>query len=208
MKPVAIINCTGGNVRSVLNAFSIIGTNPYLVRDKNDLETAELIVLPGVGSFRTGMLGLNSSGLIPHLKNQIYNEQKPLLGICLGMQLLCTSSEENDSIHGLGWIDAKVEKLKPPKNGYPVPHVGWDDVDWSDDSVLRPKKRPLSSCFYFVHSYAVLNKPVDAHVECTTDYGQTIISGFRRNNIYGLQFHPEKSQDEGLDVLDQWISLT
>lgn len=208
MKSVAVLNCTGGNIRSVLNAFSIIGTNPFLAKNKNDLDLAELIVLPGVGSFKSGMAGLISSKLIADIETQVFQEKKPLLGICLGMQLLCNSSEEDDAIRGLGWIDVEVEKLTPPENIYPVPHVGWDDVEWSNDSILRPKKNPLTSCFYFAHGYGILKKPDNATIECTTDYGQKIISGIRRDNIYGLQFHPEKSQDDGLDVLGQWVNNT
>ena len=202
MKRIGIVDFTVGNIGSIFNAFSFIGCDPILVKDKKDLEKSDLIVLPGVGSFKSGMQGLKSLNIIPELENQIFIRSKAVLGICLGMQLLFKSSEENEDINGLGWIDGKIKKLDPISDNFPIPHVGWNDVVWEENSKLKLNS---TSCFYFVHSYGLIEKPTDAQLECYTEYGQKIIAGIRKNNISGFQFHPEKSQDEGLNLLENWV---
>ena len=202
MKRIGIVDFTVGNIGSIFNAFSFIGCDPILVKDKKDLEKSDLIVLPGVGSFKSGMQGLKSLNIIPELENQIFIRSKAVLGICLGMQLLFKSSEENEDINGLGWIDGKIKKLDPISDNFPIPHVGWNDVVWEENSKLKLNS---TSCFYFVHSYGLIEKPTDAQLECYTEYGQKIIAGIRKNNISGFQFHHEKSQDEGLSLLENWV---
>ena len=204
MKTIGIIDYTVGNIGSIMNAFSYIGYDPFLVKTKKDIKSSKLLVLPGVGSFGSGMQGLKNLSLIDELNYQVTYNKKPILGLCLGMQLFFTSSEEDKTLNGLGWINGKIEKLSNVKNQFPIPHVGWSDVVWKNNSILSPDKR--KSCFYFVHSYGLLNEPDNCYIECTTNYGQNIITGVRKENIVGLQFHPEKSQDDGLNLLQQWVS--
>jgi len=204
MKRIGIVDFTVGNIGSIFNAFTFIGYEPKLVNNRKELEKSDLIVLPGVGSFKSGMEGLKSLNIIPELENQILIRKKAVLGICLGMQILFKSSEENEDINGLGWIDGKIKKLDTINNNFPIPHVGWNDVIWEDKSKLKSSSSS-TSCFYFVHSYGLIEKPNDAQLECYTEYGQKIIAGVRKNNISGFQFHPEKSQDEGLNLLENWV---
>ena len=204
MKRIGIVDFTVGNIGSIFNAFTFIGYEPKLVNNRKELEKSDLIVLPGVGSFKSGMEGLKSLNIIPELENQILIRKKAVLGICLGMQILFKSSEENEDINGLGWIDGKIKKLDTINNNFPIPHVGWNDVIWEDKSKLKSSSSS-TSCFYFVHSYGLIEKPNDAQLECYTEYGQKIIAGVRKNNISGFQFHPEKSQDEGLNLLENCV---
>lgn len=205
---VAIIDYELGNVRSVSNAFETLGVNVVLTREIEALNRADCLVLPGVGAFGDGMSNLKRLGLIEPLNELVLNQKKPILGICLGMQLMASTGHENGIFPGLSWIDAEVVRF--PENlsfeGKPlkVPHVGWNDVrSVRDNPLLGPKDTTQS--YYFVHSYYMhLNHPEDAIGVC--DYGMDFTAAIQRDNIFAAQFHPEKSLKNGLGLLKKYVA--
>ena len=206
---LVIIDYDIGNVRSILNAFEQVGIIPTLSRDKNDILNADGVILPGVGAFSHGMEKLNKYSLVNILKEYV-ETGKPLLGICLGMQMLFDESEEFGKTVGLGLISGKVIKLPTENNKYEkLPHVSWNEIspkgiDWKG-TVLDSIKS--TSDMYFVHSYIV--KPSDKnHILSITNYaGYEFCSSVKKNNIYGCQFHPEKSARDGLKVIENFIKI-
>lgn len=204
---VAIIDYELGNVRSVSNAFETLGAQVVLTRDTEALNRADCLVLPGVGSFGDGMRNLRRLGLVDTLNELVLNQKKPILGICLGMQLFAQTGHENGTVPGLGWIDAEVVRF--PENlafdGKPlkIPHVGWNDVRSARDNPLLGPVGTVQS-FYFVHSYYVKpNHPEDAIGVC--DYGMDFTAAIQRDNIFAAQFHPEKSLKNGLGLLKKYM---
>jgi len=199
---IQIINYGLGNLGSVQNMLKRINVQSVIVKSPRDL-VAEKIILPGVGSFDTGMSNLLNDGWIEALNEKVQKEKVPTLGICLGMQLMTNRSDEGH-LGGLGWIDGEV--LKFPANKLKIPHMGWNIVRAvnEDASILRSEKEELR--FYFVHSYyvKVSNPPDELGV---THYGDNFTSVFRRQNIYGVQFHPEKSHKFGMMLLKNFASL-
>src|SRR3989338_251368 len=198
---IVIINYRMGNVASVQKGFKKIGAETILSHEKNDIENADYLVLPGVGAFGDGMKNLKELGLIEILNNRVLHEKTPFLGICLGMQLLATTGYEFAETPGLGWIKGKVIKLSVPEK-FRLPHVGWDDIEIKRDTLLL--QNIPGQNFYFVHSYHLA--PYDASVVtsiCT--YGQDLAATIEKGNIYATQFHPEKSQTSGLMVLKNFL---
>jgi imidazole glycerol-phosphate synthase subunit HisH len=200
---IVIVDYGMGNLHSVLKACRRIGAEATISSKKEDIETAEKIILPGVGHFKKGMDNLNQLGLIDVLNKKVLVEGTPVLGICLGMQLLTKRSEEGES-PGLGWIDAEAIKLK--SNGFlKVPHMGWNDLESKKESDLLPTEARESS-FYFVHSFCVrCNDEKD--ILTTTNYGEDFVSAIQKDNIYGVQFHPEKSHGSGLQLLKNFVNM-
>jgi len=200
---IGVIDIGISNIGSVLNMFKYVGYNAKSVSSINDLEACSKIVLPGVGSFDKGMSKLLNSGLVDCLNRRVLEENVPIMGICLGMQLMCLSSDEGSS-SGLGWVDAKVRdfhKSATPPNK--VPHMGWNIVKVKKPIELTSNFNPETR-FYFVHSYYVdCNNSSD--VLLTTEYGNEFVSAFQVNNIIGTQFHPEKSQKNGIQILENFI---
>ena len=202
---IGVIDIGVSNIGSVLNMFKYVGHDAKSVSNISELEACSKIVLPGVGSFDTGMSKLVSSGLIDTLNRRVLEENIPVLGICLGMQLMCLSSEEGGS-PGLGWIDATVRDFRksaiPPKK---TPHMGWNIVEVKKSVELTADFNPETR-FYFVHSYYVdCNNSSD--VLLTTKYGADFVSAFQVGNIIGMQFHPEKSHVFGADVFAKFGTL-
>jgi imidazole glycerol-phosphate synthase subunit HisH len=199
---VQIINYGLGNLGSVQNMLKRINVNSTIVKSPKDLR-AEKIILPGVGSFDTGMSNLLSDGWVEALNENVRKHQVPTLGICLGMQLMTNRSEEGQ-LGGLGWIEGEV--LKFPVSSLKTPHMGWNIVRpaGQDASILKSDKPELR--FYFVHSYFV---KVDNSSDRlgTTNYGSEFTSAFRRDNVYGVQFHPEKSHKFGMMVFKNFAAL-
>lgn len=199
---IQIINYGLGNLGSVQNMLKRINVQSVIVKSPRDLIT-EKIILPGVGSFDTGMNNLLNDGWIEVLNEKVQKEKVPTLGICLGMQLMTNRSEEGH-LGGLGWIDGEV--LKFPVNKLKIPHMGWNVVKAvnEDASILQSEKDELR--FYFVHSFYVKvnNRSDELGV---TYYGDNFTSAFRRQNIYGVQFHPEKSHKFGMMLLKNFASL-
>ncbi len=199
---IVIIDYKMGNLRSVEKAFEKIGATVVVTQDKDIIKNASKIVLPGVGAFKDGMKHLKELGLIDLLHVEVIQNKKPFLGICLGMQLIAKKSYENGETDGLGWIDADVVKFDPLN--LKVPHVGWNNVAKREENILF-KDIPNSSDFYFVHSYHFTSQ--ENVVTSTTDYGIDFISSVKKDNIFAVQFHPEKSQKVGLKLLENFVNF-
>ncbi|MBA3679594.1 MAG: imidazole glycerol phosphate synthase subunit HisH [Bacteroidetes bacterium] len=202
---IVIVDYGIGNLASVLNMFKKIGVKDVTVsKDKEVIFKADKILLPGVGAFDAGMNNLESSGLIPILNEKILNEKVPILGICLGMQLLTKKSEEGVK-PGLGWIDAETIKFNlDPALKLKVPHMGWNYIKVNRQNPLIDKEE--KSRFYFVHSYYV--KCFDESQSlATSNFGTDFTCMVNKNNIFGAQFHPEKSLKFGMKVLENFSKL-
>lgn len=201
---IAIVDYGMGNVRSLRNAFEYLGQDVVITADPQELEAAERIVLPGVGAFGDAMTAIRGRQLESVLHHQVIERKKPVLGICLGMQLFAKRSNEHGKHDGLGWIDADIRRLdvqRPLK----VPHVGWNTLKFSEDDWLFKGIRPNEANFYFVHSFQmVCSNPIN--VIATTDYGAPVTAAIRMDNVIATQFHPEKSQDNGLKMLENWVT--
>lgn len=201
---VIIINYGMGNLASVANALYTIGYPVTISHDPQSLEKASHIILPGVGSFGDGMTNLKKGNWLRALEKGVIEEKKPFLGICLGMQLLATQGTENGVHDGLGWVPGIVKRL-PKENNIRVPHVGWNDAKLFKDSKIY-QNLDSSQVFYFVHSYFF--EPEDQSVVSSlTSYGIDFASSIEIGNIFATQFHPEKSQKAGLEVLKNFLNI-
>lgn len=204
MERVAVVDYGLCNVDSVVRALAECGADAFLVREAPHLEPADRIVLPGVGAFDVAMAHLRETGLAEAMTKLVLQEGVPFLGVCLGMQLVATTGFENGVSEGLGWIDATVERIAGGVDER-VPHIGWNEVDPTRESPLFGGI-PGRADFYFVHSYHVrCSDPAD--VLATTPYGGTITSVIARDRIFGVQFHPEKSQRHGLQMLRNFLAI-
>lgn len=206
MNTVAVVDYDMGNTDSVIRALSECGGNPILTRNARDFSEASHIVLPGVGAFDKGMRNLIGLGVNNILEEQVIEKRKPFLGICVGMQLLASSGVENSSTSGLGWIKGDVSKLLPTDQGERVPQLGWNDVYARGDPLLF-SEIPQGTDFYFANSYH-FNCNEEREILATTQYCGTMVSAVKKNNIYGVQFHPEKSQKYGLLLIRNFLRLT
>lgn len=201
---VVIVDYNLGNLFSVAKAFEMLGAAVKVSGEIADIERADRLVLPGIGAFNDGMTYLRAKGLDVALTNEVLKKRKPFLGICLGMQLLAPVGFEFGEHPGLGWIDGSARKLDAEKLGLKVPHIGWNDVAVVGDSVLFKEIKPNAD-FYFVHSYQLI--PADQSlITATAQYGGTITAAIERGNIFATQFHPEKSQDNGLKLLENFLA--
>lgn len=198
---VGIVDYQAGNVASMRSAFQYVGARALMIKVPSDADSVSHIVLPGVGSFGHCRRQLNESGLIPFLETWTLVDKKPLLGVCVGLQLLTQSSDESPEEAGLGWIPVKTHKLTGNNSEYRVPHVGWNDVAFSPAfDYPHEGKRD----YYFDHSYAVTDSPPNIPT-AMCDYADGFVAALRRDNIYATQFHPEKSQRSGLDFLKYFL---
>lgn len=200
---IAIIDYGMGNLRSVQKAMERAGAQAKITQEAEDILEAAKIILPGVGAMRPAMEKLDALGLIPVVKQAI-GAGKPFLGICLGLQLLFEKSNEGGDVSGLGILKGKVERFSPANQK--VPHMGWNQLKFKKpENGLFTGIAPLSYA-YFCHSYFV--NPQDVRLAAaTTDYGVEFVSAIAVDNIYGVQFHPEKSQAVGLQILENFNSL-
>lgn len=204
---IAIIDYEAGNLRSVMNAFEAIGEKCCITNDPREIEQAAAIVLPGVGAFGDCMESLRRLGLVEVLNEQVLARGKPYLGICLGLQFLARESFEHGAHKGLGWLDATVERIVPGASEYRVPHIGWNNIEVKEAVPLFAgiAEDPI---VYFVHSYhLVVENDPDAVVTSTCWHGMEIVASVQKNNIYAVQFHPEKSQQHGLKILENFAKL-
>lgn len=202
---IAIVDYGVGNLASVANMFRRIDIRNVLVtRDEEKLMKAEKILLPGVGSFDGGMGRLLESGLVPLLNKRVLEDKVPVLGICLGMQMLTRRSEEG-SIPGLGWLEADTVKLNPdPELNLKVPHMGWDYIRVKRSNPLVGMNEKAR--FYFVHSFHV-KCDNEADVLATSDFGGEFTCMVQNGNIFGAQFHPEKSLKYGMQLLSNFARM-
>ena len=199
---IAIIDYDAGNIKSVENAVIKLGYDCVITRDKEVLKKADKLILPGVGAFGDAMGRLNEYGLTEVIKELVVDESKPLLGICLGLQLLFESSEESPGVEGLGLLKGKIVRL-PEGDDRKIPHMSWNSLDFPKKSILF-KKIVKGSYVYFVHSY-YLKAGDEKIVAATTEYGTTIHAAVEWGNIYATQFHPEKSSSVGLKILRNFL---
>jgi len=200
---IALINTQASNQSSVLNAIRRIGVEVSVTDNAADVERASAILLPGVGAFEQGMAVLRANSLVEPIRRRAL-EGTPLMGICLGMQLLAQSSEEHGLHQGLGLLRSRVLRLRPTDPGFRVPNIGWCEVHPAKAGILFPD-HSASPSFYFIHSYFMQCDDTQ-DVAATIEYsGQTVAVGIERGNIFGVQFHPEKSQDDGFALLNHFF---
>ena len=200
--PIIVVDYGLGNIRSVAGAVSRLGFAVAVSNERRDLEHAEKLILPGVGAFGDGMRLLDSHKLTPLLNELVLEQKKPILGICLGAELMGRESEEFGHHLGLGWIDASVVRLQGGA-GLRVPHVGWNSVHQVGAHPMFAEV-PQDALFYFVHSYHIVCDRPDTAVG-VAEYGATVTAAFARGHIWGTQFHPEKSQRHGLTLLGNFL---
>lgn len=181
-----------------------LGIESRISANHADIASANRLILPGVGHFQHGMEQLEQLGLIDVLKKEVLENKKPILGICLGMQLLTKHSDEGN-LAGLGFIDAQTKKFELHDATLKVPHMGWNSVEFKKNSQMNIGVS-TNPRYYFVHSYFVDCANQD-DILCTTQYGQEFVSGFQHDNIIGLQFHPEKSHKFGMELLSNFCKV-
>jgi len=207
---IAIIDYGSGNLRSAAKALEVanksVNANSKIVitSDPEVIKKANKIILPGQGSFRECYLGIKKiNGLVDTLNNFVLVQKKPIFGICVGMQLFAKIGYETEETKGFGWIDGVVKKINNINKTLKLPHMGWNQIEFKKDFLLFSGIENKSH-MYFVHSYEFLTKQKDCIV-ATTNYGNSIIVAVAKDNIFGTQFHPEKSQKNGLKLLENFL---
>lgn len=204
---IAIVDYNMGNLQSVLNVFRLLGQEAVLTQKKKDLQNAKAIILPGVGAFGDGMRNLKALSVLPVLEEEVLQKKKPFLGICLGMQLLAATGKEYGDHRGLGWIQGVTDLIQPENDSYKIPHMGWNNVEVKKAGRLF-KDIEQDATYYFVHSYSLEpDASEEAAITSTCFHGQEIVASVEKGNIFGVQFHPEKSQGAGLKLLENFVSL-
>ena len=193
-----------GNIFSIQHSLEYLGYDSILTSDPKIILSAKILILPGVGSFKSAMKKIVDLKLDKIIKRAVLTNKIPILGICLGMQLLTKSSTEESSVtEGLGLVDANTIKLKNTHRKIKIPHIGFNNVEFEKDmSLFKGLKNNLD--FYFIHSYMVVSCSKDFY-QAYCDYYQRFIVAFENNNVYGVQFHPEKSQENGLKLLKNFL---
>ena len=202
---IVVVDYGMGNLRSVANAFEAVGQPVEIVARPEQLSGAAGIVLPGVGAFGDAMRNLHERGYVQALEEHVRRREVPFLGLCLGMQLVATESVEHGAHRGLGWVPGRVVRIEP--NGRPirVPHIGWNDVRFAEGTRLFADLGE-SQAFYFVHSYVLAPDSPDI-VSGVCEYVAPFAASIETGNIFGTQFHPEKSQHAGLAALRNFVDI-
>ena len=206
---VTIVDYKSGNISSVINSFKEVAkdkVNIEVTSDLNKIKSSDKLVLPGQGSFKSCIDGLNSiNGLIDTLSEFALNYKKPLLGICVGLQMFADVGYEEVETKGLGWVSGKVSKINNQNGKFKLPHIGWNQINIVKESKIF-KNIENNSHMYFVHSYEFV--PNDKRVTAaTTNYSSNIVCAVEKENIFGTQFHPEKSDKTGLTIISNFISI-
>jgi len=204
---VALIDYNMGNIRSIQNGFEIFTEDVRIVSDGSELGSPSAVVVPGVGSFGDGIENLRQQGFIEPLRELVVDKKTPYLGICLGLQFLADYSTERGVYDGLGWISGEVTRIKPQNDEYRVPHMGWNSVRFEDNTnTVLFREFDMNDTFYFVHSYHLDPETIkDSQITSTSWHGTEVTASIRQNNIFGVQFHPEKSQGAGLKVIENFV---
>jgi imidazole glycerol-phosphate synthase subunit HisH len=206
---VTIVDYNSGNISSVINSFKEVAkdkVNIEVTKDLNKIKSSDKVVLPGQGSFKSCVEALKSiEGIVDTLNEFAINKKKPLLGICVGLQMFADIGYEETETKGLGWISGKVSKIDNQNGKYKLPHIGWNQINIIKDSKIF-KDVENNSHMYFVHSYEFIpeNKNV---ISAITNYSSDIICSVEKENIFGTQFHPEKSDKLGLQIINNFINL-
>ena len=206
---VTIVDYQSGNISSVINSFTEVAkdkVNLEVASDIKKIKSSDKIVLPGQGSFKSCIDSLNNiNGLVDTLKEFAIIDKKPLLGICVGLQMFANIGYEETETKGLGWIPGKVSKIDNQKGKFKLPHIGWNEIEIKKGSKIF-KDIKNKSHMYFVHSYELI--PEDKSViSATTDYSSKIVCAIEKENLFGTQFHPEKSDMMGLKIIDNFLKL-
>ena len=202
---IAIIDYGMGNLISVRNALEAVGAEAQIVTKPAKLQESERIILPGVGSFPKAMANLEQTGWRSVLEQEVRRKGKPFLGICLGMQVLAETGYEHTKTKGLGWISGEVKLHEPEDQTLRIPHIGWNDVEFCGNRRLS-ETLDKTRAFYFVHSYVLA--PADASVVTgVCEYGVSFTAMVEQENVFGVQFHPEKSQKAGLELLKRFCEI-
>jgi len=204
---ICVVDYGLGNVQAILNIYEHVGVDACAAATGAELRTGDRLILPGVGSFDWAMTRLNQSGMREDLNAMVLEERVPILGICVGMQMMMEWSEEGD-LEGLGWVEGGVKRLgrAGPRGRRLLPHMGWNDVaPLAGADLFEGYGADLR--FYFLHSFVV--DPMErSHIHAQTDYGETFAASIRKDNIRGVQFHPEKSHDWGVQLLENFSRTT
>ena len=200
---IIIIDYGVGNLASIANILKKVGVSSKITNDKNIISNAEKLILPGVGSFDFGISSLRAHGLDEILHEKVLIQKTPILGLCLGFQLMTKGSEEG-VLNGLGWFDANCKKFKVDSDEYKIPHMGWNYVKSMKENNLTKELDPMK--FYFVHSYHIANEQKE-DIILQANYSYDFTCGMQRENIYGVQFHPEKSHKYGMQLFKNFASI-
>ncbi len=206
---VTIVDYNSGNISSVINSFKEVAKDKVKIEvtsDLNKIKSSDKVVLPGQGSFKSCVEALKKiNGLTETLNEFAINNKKPLLGICVGLQMFADIGYEETETKGLGWISGKVSKIDNQSGKYKLPHIGWNQIKIVKQSKIF-KEIENNSHMYFVHSYEFI--PEDKNViSATTDYSSNIVCSVEKENIFGTQFHPEKSDKLGLEIINNFMKL-
>jgi len=206
---VTIVDYNSGNISSVINSFKEVAQNKVNIEvtsDLNKIKSSDKVVLPGQGSFKSCVDALNNiEGLVNTLNKFAINQKKPLLGICVGLQMFADIGYEETKTKGLGWMPGKVSKIDNQDGKYKLPHIGWNQINIVKESKIF-KNIDNNSHMYFVHSYEVI--PSDKNViSATTNYSTNIVCSVEKENLFGTQFHPEKSDKTGVQIIQNFINL-
>ena len=201
---IAIIDYDAGNIRSVEKALLALGEQPVVTRKKEEILAADKLILPGVGAFGDAMERLHQYGLVDVIREAVKDKGIPILGICLGLQLMFERSDESDGVEGLGLLKGEILKI-PDSPGLKIPHMGWNSLKIKPDTCLFAQI-PDGAYVYFVHSYYLKAEDPDI-VAATTEYSTHIHAAVEQGNVFACQFHPEKSSEVGLQILKNFISL-
>ena len=206
---VTIVDYNSGNISSVINSFKEVAKEKIKIDVSSNLDkikSSDKIVLPGQGSFKSCVDALSSiDGLVDALNEFTIINKKPLLGICVGLQMFADIGYEESETKGLGWISGKVSKIDNQNGKFKLPHIGWNELNIVKDSQIF-KDIKNKSHMYFVHSYEFIPEDKDV-ISATTDYSSNIVCSVEKENIFGAQFHPEKSDKEGLKLIDNFLNL-
>ena len=206
---VTIVDYNSGNISSVINSFKEVAKNKVNIEVTSNLKkikSSDKVVLPGQGSFKNCIDALkNISGMIDVLNEFVINNKKPLFGICVGLQMFANIGYEEKETEGLGWIPGKVSKIDNQKGKYKLPHIGWNQINILKNSKIL-KGVEKNSHMYFVHSYEFIPEDKDV-ISSTTNYSSNIVCSVEKENIFGTQFHPEKSDKIGLRIINNFINL-
>ena len=202
---IGIVNYGVGNLLSVFNALDFIGEDVEICNSPEEIIKKDKIILPGVGSFKNCMSNLVDRGFYETLDQLVVNEKRPILGICLGMQLMADKSFEGGEHKGFGWIDGDVVPINNHNSELKIPHVGWNNINIKSENCLL-NGLPENPDVYFVHSYYMKCKN-NNNVIATCEYGDQLTASISNENIYGTQFHPEKSQEYGIRILENFCSI-